>query len=76
MVHLVFWVLALITGLGLGDVQADDGYPLPLTSFAFSPGSVSYYSSPYIHLIGNDGLQYSPRIEKSGCRRTASYPPS
>jgi hypothetical protein len=65
-VHRVFWVFALVAGLGFGDFRADDGYSLPLAFFAFSPRSVSYYSSPYIHFVGNDGLQYSLRIEKSG----------
>lgn len=42
-------------------------YDLPLTSFTFSPGSPSHYSSPYIHFLGNDGAQYSQRVERGGC---------
>ncbi len=41
-------------------------YDLPLTSFTFSPGSPSHYSSPYIHFLGNDGAQYSQRVERGG----------
>jgi hypothetical protein len=41
-------------------------YDLPLASFIFSPGSPSHYSSPYIHFFGNDGAQYSQRVERGG----------
>jgi hypothetical protein len=66
MLYRIFWILTFVASLGLGDAQADDDYTLPLGSFVFSPRSASYYSSPYIHFVGNDGLQYALRIEKSG----------
>ena len=62
----LFWLFAFATSLGHSNVYADGDNSLPLASFAFSPRAVSYYSLPYIHFVGNDGVQYAQRIEISG----------
>ena len=57
----------LATSLGFVAAQpADTIYSLPLASFTFSPGSASYYASPYIYFVGANGAQYSQKIKRSG----------
>jgi hypothetical protein len=63
----IFCLVLLAAGLGLVEAQPlDTRYSLPLASFKFSPGSLSHYSSPYIHFVGDDGAQYSQQIKSSG----------
>ena len=68
MVRKILCLALLAAGFG-GLIEArpaETAYSLPLASFTFSPGSASYYSSPYIYFVGDNGAQYSQQIEQSG----------
>ena len=62
-----FWFAVLAAGIRFLEAQpANSNYSLPLASFTFSPRSASYYSSSYIHFVGDDGAQYSQQITSNG----------
>lgn len=67
MVLLRLFLAMLVVGLDpVAGKASDIDYSLPVRSFTFAPRSTSYYLSPHIHLAGNNGTQYSQKIEESG----------